>query len=488
MGLPPWHWRVRLIGWTAVSEQSTYRFGPRPRRGVALGLAPGQALSLLSGVVTALVLVLATGNAVLGLGVLAAAGAWAFLPFGGRAPHAWVAPLAAQLFGPSRARAPLAVRSFAPRPHVPGPHGRELRRTQLPGLGRMRIDEVESDAGPVGLVHSVGGSRSFTLAVSGPRFALEDGSVQAAVVGSWGAVLGACASSRVRRLQVTERTVPDLGASEQRWLAEAATPAAPGVLGGYRNHLEACLVGAVRHEVYLTAALPARLTSASAGSECAAMLELLSSAGFLARPLGAGPVVRLLRDMLGLDRHPVVGNGAPLPAPRAWERRWELTRTDAVSHVCFEAAELPRVPVAADWTWPLLEGPPAGTQRRLALHIELAPPAAGLRRAQRSVLAHEGDDAVRAKWGFRSGARLQNEADAARDREEELAAGFADARFALVLAVSAPDTELLETSVRQAQTQAAAAHVELRRLYGQQAEALVASLPLTHLRLAGGWG
>lgn len=466
-----------------MSEPTTYRFGPRPRRGVALGLAPGQLLAIGTGMALGLVLVLAHEVA-LGIVVLGFGGVWSFVPVRGRRLHAWLAPICAQMIQPRGARAPLVLRSFGTGTRPLRPDGRgDTLGWRLSGLRALRVAEVDSAAGPVGLVTGAGPT-SFTIAVCGRRFALEDEHVQTAMVGSWGQVLSACAAGRIRRLQVTERAVPDSGAAQLRWLAEAQCPSGPEVLASYRSHLEAAMTGALRHEVYLTASMGGRGGGGqgAAAEECAALVELLRSAGFEARPVGGRSLRLLLASMLH------AGDTTRTPrAVRAWERSWELVRTEASCHACFEVVELPRVPVRADWTWPLLQGTPPSTSRRWALHIELAPPSAGLRRAQRAVLSHEGDEDLRAKWGFRSGARTTSEADSARAREQELASGFADARFVLLLAVSASDRDALESAARSAEAQAAACGVELRRLYGQQAEALGASLPLARLQLAGGW-
>ena len=469
----------------------TYHFGPRPRRGVALGLKPAQAVAVVLGVAGATVVVLATHQVVIGFLVLATAGMWTFLPVRGRPPHAWAAPLAAQLLGPRRARPALVTRRFgqggsAFRSRTPGSRW----DMQLPGLGRLRIEEACGDTGGVALVHAGGGPPCFTLALGGPRFALDDTEVQGAIVSAWGAVLNACATSRVSRIQVTERAVPDAGGSQYRWLAQAATPVDPSVVASYREHVGLCLEGAVRHEVYLSAAMPAGRSNApvTVAAECAALVELLRAGGFDVRPLVGDEMCELIHSMLTAGAPRLTGSRSTRGLPGAWERTWDLVRTAGTCHTCFEAIELPRVPLGADWVWGLIQNATPNTERRLALHIELAPAAAGLRRAQRAVLAHEGDEAVRARWGFRSGARTEHEAEAARVREAELAAGFADARFALLLATTAPDPGALETSARHLEAQAASSQLELRRLYGQQAEALIATLPLARLRLAGGWG
>jgi len=72
-------------------------------------------------------------------------------------------------------------------------------------------------------------------------------------------------------------------------------------------------------------------------------------------------------------------------------------------------------------------------------------------------------------------------------RESELAEGFADARFALLVDLAAATEVELTTAARALSSQAAHGHVELRRLYGRQAQALVATLPLGVVRLQGGW-
>jgi hypothetical protein len=129
-----------------------------------------------------------------------------------------------------------------------------------------------------------------------------------------------------------------------------------------------------------------------------------------------------------------------------------------------------------------------GADRTLSIHIELSPPSRALRRAERSVMAHDDDHEHRQRWGFRSGARVAREDEAAQEREEELVAGYADARFAVLIGVSARSVEELEHSARSLCHRATLARLELRRLYGQQDLALGAILPLGRCRLAGGWG
>ncbi|MHB1930060.1 MAG: SCO6880 family protein, partial [Acidimicrobiales bacterium] len=63
-------------------------------------------------------------------------------------------------------------------------------------------------------------------------------------------------------------------------------------------------------------------------------------------------------------------------------------------------------------------------------------------------------------------------------REAELADGHGELRFSGYVAVSAATPEELETTASSVEAVAQQCGLELRRLYGQQAEALTWTLPL----------
>ena len=69
------------------------------------------------------------------------------------------------------------------------------------------------------------------------------------------------------------------------------------------------------------------------------------------------------------------------------------------------------------------------------------------------------------------------ESDVAR-REQELVLGHGDYRFLGLLTVTAATDRLLDQACRQAEHDARAAGLEIRRLYGEQDQAFAASLPL----------
>ena len=472
---------------------STYRFAPRQEGGV-LGLSRPQVVTSSAGVLLALVSVLGARQPIVGLAFLALGAIVAFAPIGGRPLVAWWAPVAARFLGRRGATAPLSEHSLSQGKGVRPASLSAPIRWHLSGVGRLVIRPVPTPVGEVAVADVSGGQRSasVTFALSGPRFGLVDGEEQARALGSWGQLLGALAreSRELQRLQLTERIVPDDLAPHFAYLAEVADGAEPGALATYRRELELLAGTAVRHEVLLTATLGKSGRSGHAdvvSSECVRLANLLDSAGFVGRPLDTVALASTIRSILDPEGEVVRDEGAPSHAPQAWRASWSTCVTDSGHHASFEASGLPRLPVGPEWAWPLVLAEPPVTRRTLALHLELARPDLAIRRAERAVLSQEGDEAMRERWGFRSGARQDQAHDAALAREVELATGFADARFALVVTVSAKDEQALGESCRALVSQAAQSHVELRRCYGRQADALVASLPLGVVRFSGGW-
>lgn len=475
----------------------TYRFAPRHESGI-LGCSRSQVVAASAGVLLALVAVLGARQPVAGLGFLALGAALAFTPVGGRPLVSWWAPVAARVIGRRGSVAPPRQHELHLGSGVTSPDGPSSIRWHLPGVGRLLIRPVRTPVGEVGVADLSGSHRaaSVTFALSGPRFGLADPDEQARALGSWGQLLGALArdSRELQRLQLTERLVPDDLSPHFAYLADVAGCADPTAAAVYRAELDSLAGSAVRHEVLLTATLGRAGRSGShdvVATECGRLAHLLDHAGFVARPLSADELGRTLRSILDPDCTQfatlVDGAAARHHAPQAWHTNWGSVVTDSGHHASFEASGLPRLPVGPEWAWPLVLADQPVTHRTLALHLELARPDLAIRRAERAVLSEESDEAMRARWGFRSGARQDQAHDAALSREVELATGFADARFALVVTVSATNEAALADACRALVSQGAQSHVELRRCYGRQAEALVASLPLGVVHFSGGW-
>ncbi|HTX01279.1 MAG TPA: SCO6880 family protein [Acidimicrobiales bacterium] len=477
-----------------MSESPTYQFAPRQGAGL-LGLGLGQLVAIGAGLLGALVALLGPHAPGPAFGCLALGASIAFVPVAGRQLVAWLSPLAGALTGRRGATAPLSDR------HVLRPGGGIETdeaglpiRWQLPGLRRLVIRPVETAIGEVGVADPSGAGRacSVTFALSGPRFALADPESQARAIASWGQLLGALArDGGISGLQLTERIAPDDLSRQWRFLAGAGQ-AAPAARAIYRAELESLAGQVLRHEVLLSATLR-RMRRAELAPSVAAqsvhLAEQLGAAGFSARPLGAGELAGVLRSILDPDGAAVFDAARPggraagtlrpaALAPRAWRSRFASVRTDSALHACFESVAMPRLPVGPEWAWPLVLSDRPLRRRTLALHIDLARPEAAIRRAERAVVAQESDEALRTRFGFRSGARQAQSHEAALSREAELAAGYADARFALLVSVSAPSEAELAECCRAVVAEGAQSHVELRRAYGHQARALVSTLPL----------
>ena len=86
--------------------------------------------------------------------------------------------------------------------------------------------------------------------------------------------------------------------------------------------------------------------------------------------------------------------------------------------------------------------------------------------------------AMRRRAGFVPSTRRRREADGVVQREVELADGHGEYRFSGYVTVAGVDRKHLEVACAEVEQAARRAHLELRRLYGRQAEALTWTLPL----------
>ena len=87
------------------------------------------------------------------------------------------------------------------------------------------------------------------------------------------------------------------------------------------------------------------------------------------------------------------------------------------------------------------------------------------------------NQALRDKYGQVTDQRQHAEADDVTRREHELVAGHAEYRYTGYVTVSATTLTELEDGCARLESTARQAHLELRRLYGQQDSAFAATLP-----------
>ena len=102
-------------------------------------------------------------------------------------------------------------------------------------------------------------------------------------------------------------------------------------------------------------------------------------------------------------------------------------------------------------------------------------------KSQRNITAQatkiEADVAHRDEKGFRVGAWHRRAAQAVKEREEELVAGYSELTFTAVVNVTAADIDELDRSCSDIVQIAASAGIELRPLHGRHDQALHALLP-----------
>ena len=107
-------------------------------------------------------------------------------------------------------------------------------------------------------------------------------------------------------------------------------------------------------------------------------------------------------------------------------------------------------------------------------------PREAARKIEQSRTADVADSELRRRGGFLATARRRREEELLAHRELELTDGHAPFRFSGYVTVSAGDEEELEEACVLTEQAAARCGLELRRCYGDQARAFLATLPLGH--------
>ena len=164
--------------------------------------------------------------------------------------------------------------------------------------------------------------------------------------------------------------------------------------------------------------------------------------------------------------------GAPIAAVEGWDHY----RSDGAVHATHWISGWPRVEVGATFLDGLLSH--AGAVRTIAVTFEPTPTDRSIREAEAQVTRDQADRALRARFGQAETARDQQAYSSTRRREVELAAGYNEVRFAGFVTVTAPDLDRLRDAEAEVKRDAARSRLQLRPMYGQQAEAFTFTLPL----------
>jgi hypothetical protein len=497
-----------------MDEPRSYRFGTLERNGFLGDMRPAQLVLL--GACTALAFagfltlgaaqpVIAIGLA-LALAVVAILGA--FVPVGGQPAADW-APVAARYLMRGRSRrswrAPLVRRaSVSGGVRMVG----EERLTLPPELCHIELLAAPLRGGQIGvLAERESGTYTACLAVRVAAFALLDRADQERRLERWGTVLAGLAreGSPVSRVQWLERSLPADGDEVGRYLAQARDPTVPlsaRTIASYLDLVDSAGTVTQDHELFLalqvSRARAGRAIKRHGGGDhgaCAVLcreLELLaerlSSAQIGVRgALRPGPLCKALRiayspyeraALARLEAADPERDGVPVTGagPLAASEHWSYYRSDGACHATFWIAGWPRIEVPAIWMMPVLTQ--SGVLRTVSLTMEPIPLARATREAEAARTHDLEQEQLRREHGFVTHARTRRRQEANVRRESELSRGHAELRFAGFVTVSARDPDALELACERTEHAATQSHLELRRLYGQQAAAFHFTLPL----------
>jgi hypothetical protein len=493
-------------------EPLSYSFGPLERRGLFGGVAGGQVAALALGAVTAVVILdraPSTGGVFGAMLACALAAAAAFAPAAGRTPQEWL-PLVAR-FAAGRIRGRHRFRALAPTAGailVPtGARTVSLRRPAAeapPQLHDVRIVTPASGDHAIGALAERGGRRlTAVIACRVAAFALLDPEAQERRLARWGLVLSGAGGTAIRRLQWIERTAPAQGDELARWLHTERDPAVPlrgsAMVESYLELISTSTRVTQEHEVLLAVQVDARrvrdrgrdavaraLVEATErvarGLEAAGVTVLGALApGQLAQvlrtafdPYARGELAALAATRVGSEPSddPDSGDAWPLGARESWDHY----ACDGAVHATYWISGWPRVEVSPMFMDALLGHSTA--VRTVAVSFEPLAADRSTREIEAAVTRDRADRELRARFGQSETARQRQAAEATVRREAELAAGHGEVRLSGFVTVSGRDGEELRRACAEVLEHAARARLELRRLYGQQAQAFTFTLPL----------
>jgi len=495
----------------AGSEVRRYRFGPLEHRGVVGGLRAGQVAVVASALVlVVLLLQLSSTPGMVLLALMAGLGgaAVAFYRVFGRTVEQW-APIvcfwtAQRLLGRThyRSAAPTAgVHRDGSSGETPVSLPEELAGLDLlSSLLRGREVGVISDRRA--------GTYTAVLAVRVRSFGLLDRAEQERRLAGWGGVLAGLAreNNPISRLQWVERTVPSDGDELGRYLQQERDPNVPLGSSGVASYIELVeSAGAVTrdHELFVALQVDARrgwrqikrLGKGDDGACALLMRELEALAERLVAAevqvqgaLGPRMLARVIRDAYDpygrTHRNRLATNpdseGDGVDPGSAWplatDATWGEYRTDSAWHATYWISQWPRIDVAASFLSPLLMA--TNVLRSVAVCMEPVAPSTALRKIEAARTTDIADEVTRRRTGFITTARKRSAQEATARREQELADGHAELRFAGFVTVSARNPEALERACAEVEHAAGLARLELQRLYGQQPSAFTYTLPL----------
>jgi hypothetical protein len=485
-----------------------YSFGPLERRGLLGDVGAGRIAVLVLGALVAVALLDRAPSAGGALGALTAcvlAAAATFAPVGGRSLEQWLPVLLA--FSVRRARGTHRFASPAPaRGRVVQllgtrrPRWAETEPAPPAGLDGVRILTATHRDRSLGALSERGGRRlTAVLACRVGAFTLLDPEAQERRLARWGLVLAGAGGGAIRRLQWIERTAPAQGDELARWMHTERDPSVPrgaAMLESYLELISTSTRVAQEHEVLLAVQVDAgRVRERGRDAVVRALIEstervaqgLEAAEVTVLGALGPDPIARTLRtaydpycrgELTALEGADPERDGPEETGawPLATRERWDHYESDGALHATYWISGWPRVEVSPVFMDPLLGR--SGAVRTVAVSFEPIAIERSTREVEAAVTRDRADRELRARFGQSETARQRQGAAATVRREAELAAGHREVRLTGFVTVSGRDRDELRQSSAEVLEQAARARLELRRLYGQQADAFTFTLPL----------
>jgi hypothetical protein len=421
-----------------------------------------------------------------------------FLRVEGRTVDEWAT--AAVSYGATRSRSQHKFVSGAFNPN--GSHG-TAKPLDLPGiLAPVRILEAtQPDGQPIAICHhAIDRTYTAVARVRFPGIGLVDSSRRDQRVSGWGGLLaGLCTEGNpITRVQALQRLIPESGAALRRWHADHLDPDSPAlatdVTGGL---LATSTVATSQREAYLAFTMEARRASRqiknAGGGTVGAAAVLTRQLRALAAAIGTadlqveqwlGPrdlaevirtafdpdIVRHLADRRAAHHH--TGDGVAsgvdpgVAGPAAAESAPGSYTHDGGRSVTYWVHDWPRAQVYSTALAPLLG---EGQHRRaFSLHIEPLGP----RDAEREVMRERTRRSVAIRMRQRTGQIVPEHEQAASERaiaqDAERAAGHGLVRFTAYATVTVTRPDELEDACAALEADAAAARIEIRRMWFAQ--------------------
>ncbi|GAA2558729.1 MULTISPECIES: PrgI family protein [Micrococcales] len=472
-------------------DLSPVKFSRLTRRGIILGLSLPQVIA-----VSIAVLVFVASLYIGGPAALYTAPIWgialglAVVPFGGRKMVEWV-PITLHWIWRTRAHQTSYRRKIV----KPRPAG----TLALPGDAAALRQYQDKESGAIMVHDPHAQTLTALLEVTHPSFILLDPGEQERRVHAWGRVLSTtCRSTRIARLQVLERTVPDSGSGLSQWWAEHGNDDGSWVAQTYRELIERAGPAGERHISTISLSLDMRAASRAirtAGGSLKGAAEVLKQEMHtLTTALRTadlkpsewytpGQLAVMLRSAYDpgvaatLERSGTIGHDLATAGPVAVEETWEGLRSDSAHHAVLWISEWPRSLVYPGFLAPVLLS--SGIRRSFTLLCDPIRSDQAARDIRKKKTEYISDATQRQRVGQIEDAQQSAEYQDVLQQEADLTSGHGVIRYTGLIAVSATSNDELEAAVSAIEQAAIQASCETRRLVGQQAQAFVAAaLPL----------